>query len=120
MVSNFSGQNQDGNRNSHVYVPYNDGTWKQSTGVDFVNTSNQMFVGNALLSYHKEDFGELGCGLRYLASVIKDCYNDGAKGHKKLPVWLIGDHAIALANFSFRFIDALKVLDESPAQTLER
>ena len=87
-----------------------------------MNTSNQMFVsdlGNALLSYHKEDFGELGCGLRYLASVIKDCYNDGAKGHKKLPVWLIGDHAIALANLSFRFIDALKVLDESPAQTLE-
>lgn len=54
-----------------------------------MNTSNQMFVsdlGNALLSYHKEYFGELGCGLRYLASVIKDCYNDGAKGHKKLPV----------------------------------
>ena len=48
-----------------------------------------MFVsdlGNALLSYHMEDFGELGCGLRYLASEIKDCYNDGAKGHKKLPV----------------------------------
>ena len=33
-------------------------------------------LGNALSSYHKEDFGELGCGLGHLASVIKDHYND--------------------------------------------
>ena len=33
-------------------------------------------LSNALSSYHKEDFGELGCGLGYLASVIKDHYND--------------------------------------------
>ena len=52
--------------------------------------------------------------------MIKDHYNDEAQRHKKLPVRLIGDQAIALANFSFRLIDALKVLDESPAQKLER
>ena len=115
--------NGNGNRKSQVYVPHNDGAGERSTRVDFVNASNQKFVcdlGNALSSNHKEDFGELGCGLGYLASVIKDHYNDEAQRHKKLPVRLIGDQAIALANFSFRLIDALKVLDESPAQKLER
>ena len=52
--------------------------------------------------------------------MIKDHYNDEAQRHKKLPVRLIRDQAIALANFSLRLIDALKVLDESPAQKLER
>ena len=33
---------------------------------------------------------------------------------------LIGDQAIALANFSYRLIDGLKISNESPAQTLKR
>ncbi|CAH3162294.1 unnamed protein product, partial [Pocillopora meandrina] len=106
-----------------IGIGINDGAGERSTRVDFVNASNQKFVcdlDNALSSNHKEDFGELGRGLGYLASVIKDHYNDEAQRHKKLPVRLIGDQAIALANFSFRLIDALKVLDESPAQKLER
>ena len=114
--------NGNENRKLQVYVPHDDDAGEQSTRVDF-NASNQKFLcdlGNALSSYHKEDFGELGCGLGYLASVIKDHYNDEAQRHKKLPVRLIGDQAIALANFSFRLIDALKVLDESPAHKLER
>ena len=70
--------NGNGNRKSQVYLPHNDDAGEQSTRVDF-NASNQKFLcdlGNALSSYHKEDFGELGCGLGYLASVIKDHYND--------------------------------------------
>lgn len=73
--------NGNGNIKSQIYVPHNDGAAEQSTRVDFVNASNLKFVsdlGNALSSNHKEDFGELGCGLGYLASVIKDHYNDEA------------------------------------------
>lgn len=33
---------------------------------------------------------------------------------------LIGDQAIALANFSYKLIDGLKISNESPAQTLKR
>jgi len=35
-------------------------------------------------------------------------------------MWLIGDQAIALAYFSCRLIDGLKISNESPAQTLKR
>ena len=103
--------NGNGNRKSQVYVPHNDGAGERSTRVDFVNASNQKFVcdlGNALSSNHKEDFGELGCGLGYLASVIKDHYNDEAQRHKKLPVWLIGGQPIALITFLFCSLMPLK------------
>ena len=58
----------NGNRNSQIYVPHNDGPKEGSTRVDFVNASNQKFVsdlGSALSSYHEEDFGELGCGFSF-------------------------------------------------------
>ena len=56
----------------------------------------------------------------YLASVVKEHYSDEAQRHNKLPVWLIGDQAIALANSSYRLIDSLKTLEESPVQKLKR
>ena len=52
--------------------------------------------------------------------MVKDHYNDESQRHNKLPVRLIGDQAIALANFSYRLIDGLKISDESPAQKLRR
>ena len=58
--------------------------------------------------------------LEYLAPVIKDHYSDEAQSHNKLPVRLKGDQAIALANFSYRLIDGLKISNESPAQKLKR
>ena len=67
----------------------------------------------------KETSTELDCGLGYFASVVKDHYSDEAQRHNKLPVRLIGDQAIALANFSYRLIDGLKISDESPAQKLK-
>ena len=68
----------------------------------------------------KNNSSELGFGLAYLATVVKEHYSDEAQRHKKLPVWLRGDHAIDLANFSYKLIDSLKILEESPAQKLKR
>ncbi|CAH3031222.1 unnamed protein product [Pocillopora meandrina] len=50
--------NGNENRKLQVYVPHDDDAGEQSTRVDF-NASNQKFLcdlGNALSSYHKEDF----------------------------------------------------------------
>ena len=88
-----------------------------------INDSNSKFVsnlGNAISRFQKETSTELGCGLGYLASVINDRYSDEAQRHNKLPVRLIGDQAIALANFSYGLIDGLKISNESPAQKLKR
>lgn len=70
--------------------------------------------------FPKRNSSELGCGLVYLASVVKEHYGDESQRHNKLPVRLIGDQAIALANFSYRLIDSLKISEESPAQKLKR
>ena len=106
-----------------VFVSHDDGAGERSTKVDIVNASNTKFVshlGNAISNFQKENSDELGCGLGYLTSVVKDHYNDESQRHNKLPVRLIGDQAIALANFSYRLIDGLKISDESPAQKLRR
>ena len=83
-----------------------------------MNDSNTKFVsglGNAISSFQKDSSSELGCGLGYLASVVKEHYSDEAQRHNKLPVRLIGDQAIALANFSYRFIDSLKIVGVPPS-----
>lgn len=106
-----------------VFVSHDDGAGERSTKVDIVNASNTKFVshlGNTISNFQKENYDELGCGLGYLASVVKDHYNDDNQRHNKLPVRLIGDQAIALANFSYRLIDSLKTSDESQAQKLKR
>ena len=69
--------NDNGNRKSQVYVPHDDGAGEHVQGLILMpRTKSFCDLGNALSSYHEEDFGELGCGLGYLASVIKDHYND--------------------------------------------
>ena len=45
-----------------------------------------------------------GCGLGYLASRIREHYNDESKRHTKLPVRLIGNQAIALARYTYRLV----------------
>ena len=108
---------------SRVFISHDDGAGERSTQIDMINDSNSKFVsnlGNAISRFQKETSTELGCGLGYLASVIKDHYSDEAQRHNKLPVRLIGDQAIALANFSYRLIDGLKISNESPAQKLKR
>ena len=52
--------------------------------------------------------------------MVKDHYNDDNQRHNKLPVRLIGDQAIALANFTYRLIDSFKTSDESQAQKPKR
>ena len=105
-----------------VFVSHDDGAGERSTKVDIVHDSNTKFescLGNAISSFRKDNSSELGCGLGYLGSVVKEHYGDEAQRHNKLPVWLI-DHATAFANVSYRLVDSLKMLEESPAQKLKR
>ena len=59
------------------FLSHDEGAGERSTKVDLVNDSNTRFVsslGNAISSFQKDTSSELGCGLRYLASVVKEHY----------------------------------------------
>ena len=64
--------------------------------------------------------GKRGCGLGYLASKVREHYNDESNRHNKLPVRLIGNQAIALARYSYRLVDTLKCDNETEAQKIQR
>ena len=64
-----------------VFVSHDDGAGQRPTQIDMINDSNSKLVsnlGNAISHFQKETSLELGCGLGYLASVIKDHYSDEA------------------------------------------
>ena len=64
-----------------VFVSHDDGAGERSTKVDIVNDSNTKFVSwlsNAISSFQRDNSSELGCGLGYLASVVKKHYGDEA------------------------------------------
>lgn len=61
-----------------------------------------------------------GCGLGYLASKIKEHYNNESTRHNKLPIRIIGSQAIALARYSFRLIDSLECDNEYYALKIKR
>ena len=67
-----------------------------------------------------QNLGERGCGLRCLASKIREHYNDESNRHNnKLPVRLIGSQAITLARYSYRLVDTLECDNETVAQKVQ-
>ena len=60
-----------------------------------------------------------GCGLSFVASKIREHFNDKDHMVKNL-ARLIGEQAIALAKYSCRLIDALEIQGETGAQKLTR
>ena len=62
----------------------------------------------------------LGCGLAFVASLIREHYKDKDKRSNNLSIRLIGEQAIALARYSYRLVDALVVPNETPAQKIKR
>ena len=63
--------------------------------------------------------GKEGCWLGYLASRVREHYNDESTRHKKLSVRLIGNQAIGLARYSYRLVDTLRYDNESEAQKIK-
>lgn len=59
-----------------------------------------------------------GCGLKFIASKIREHYQDTNKRTNKLGARLIGAQGIALAKYSFRLIDAMKDDDDTPAMKI--
>ena len=51
----------------------------------------------------------MGCGLAFVASLIREHYKDKDKRSNNLSIRLIGEQAIALARYSYRLVDALVV-----------
>ena len=81
-----------------------------------INDSNTKFVsnqGNAISRFQKDTSSHLSCGLGYFASVIKNHYIDEAQMHNKLPVRLVADQAIALANSSYRLTDEINEMTKN-------
>lgn len=64
--------------------------------------------------------GRQGCGVRYLASRVRDHFTDESNRYNKLPVRRIGNQAIAMARYSYRLVDTLMSDDESEAQKIKR
>ena len=64
----------------------------------------------------------LGCGLAFVASLIREHYKDKDKDKRSnnLSIRLTGEQAIALARYSYRLVDALVVPNETPAQKIKR
>ena len=56
----------------------------------------------------------------FVAQQIKEHYDDTQHRSNNLTARLIGRQAIALARYGYRFIDILKIVNESPAEKLSR
>jgi hypothetical protein len=61
-----------------------------------------------------------GCGLAFLAPSIEEHHANKSKRFNKLPTRLIGEQAIALAQFGYRLVDCLEFTEESPVQRVLR
>ena len=68
----------------------------------------------------KSQVSKGGCGLGYLASRVREHYNDESTRHNKLSVRFIGNQAIGLARYSYRLVDTLGYYNESEAQKIKR
>ena len=68
----------------------------------------------------KSQVSKGGCGLGYLASRVREHYNDESTRHNKLSVRFIGNQAIGLARYSYRLVDTLGYDNESEAQKIKR
>ena len=62
----------------------------------------------------------IGCGLRYLVSKVKEHYDDTTRRHNKIRTRLIGRQATALAQYAYRLVDALQFPNETPLHSLKR
>ena len=61
-----------------------------------------------------------GCGLSFVARLIKEHYDNVAHRSNNLTTRLIGRQAIALAKYGYRLIDSLKIENESPPELINR
>ena len=62
----------------------------------------------------------LGCGLGYIVPEFKEHYECESTRFNRVPIRLIGDEAIALANYSYRLVDGLAIEGESEPQKIHR
>lgn len=85
-----------------------------------VNSSLPVDITTKSLLNQEKSLHVLGLGLGYLVPKIKEHYNSESSRFNKLPTRLIGEQAIALANYSYRLIDGLATEDESQPQRLKR
>lgn len=62
----------------------------------------------------------LGCGLLFLVAFLKEHFNDEKRRFNKIPTGLIGEQAIAIAQYGYRLVDCLEFPAESAAQRVKR
>ena len=103
-------------------TPHEEGVGERVRQIDIVNTQAKAFDEHMqAATAGSGSSGKMpGCGLSFVASKIREHYNDKDHRANNLSTRLIGEQAIALAKYSYRLIDALEIPDESPAQRLKR
>ena len=61
-----------------------------------------------------------GCGLQYLVPSLKEHFKDEKKRFNKISTRLIGEQAIAIAQYGYKLVDCLEYPEESPAERVKR
>ena len=61
-----------------------------------------------------------GCGLKFVAKLIREHYEVVSNRMKSLAIRLIGAQAIALARYCYRLVDAMESANESNAELISR
>ena len=106
-------------KRANTIVP--EGTGERSRQIELVSTAGKDF-SNAL-SKIKVDQSKLsrftGCGLPFIASLVKEHHNENHDHGSKLTVRLIGEQAIQLAKYSYRLLESLKTKDESKEEEIK-
>ena len=105
---------------ANIIVP--EGTGERSRQIELVSTAGKDF-SNAL-SKIKVNQSKLsksaGCGLPFIARLVKEHHNEDHGHGRKLTVRLIGEQAIQLARYSYRLLESLKTKDESKEEEIKR
>ena len=67
-----------------------------------------------------EKYSQAGCGLAFIAILIKNPYSDEKERHRSFSIRLIGEQAVQLARYSYRLLDSLAMENESELERVKR
>ena len=98
-----------------------EGTGERSCQVNLVISACSDF-SDALskVKNSSQKYSQAGCGLPFIANLIKDHYSDEKERHKSLSIRLIGEQAVQLARYSYRLLDSLAMENESEQERVKR
>ena len=103
-------------------TPHQEGVGERVRHIDIVNRQAREFDEHMQEATAGSGVSgrKLGCGLSFVASKIREHYNDKDHRSNNLTARLFGEQAITLAKYSYRLVDALEIEGGPGAQKLKR